>query len=183
MSFFMNDNTDSAFTGRVEDIRFVSGHGQFTADIVPENALHAVFFRSPVAAGMITGLDCNAAKAVTGVVAVLTAADAAADGVANMIWTGGPVREDGGVTADSPRPLLSGAEIRHLGEPVAMVIATSRQAAADAAELIDLQIEAADDVALSVENMLDGPLVWSGTNDNIASLHRQGNRNEVEAIL
>ena len=109
MSFFMNDNTGSAFTGRVEDIRFVSGHGQFTADIVPENALHAVFFRSPVAAGMITGLDCNAAKAVTGVVTVLTAADAAADGVENMIWTGGPVREDDGVTVDSPRPLLSGA--------------------------------------------------------------------------
>ena len=77
----MNDNIGSAFTGRVEDIRFVSGHGQFTADIVPANALHAVFFRSPVAAGMITGLDCNAAKAVTGVVAVLTAADAAADGL------------------------------------------------------------------------------------------------------
>ena len=53
----MNDNTGSAFTGRVEDIRFVSGHGQFTADIVPANALHAVFFRSPVAAGMITNLD------------------------------------------------------------------------------------------------------------------------------
>ena len=34
----MNDNTGSAFKGRVEDIRFVSGHGQFTADIVPENA-------------------------------------------------------------------------------------------------------------------------------------------------
>ena len=111
----MNDQTGPAFKGRVEDIRFVSGHGQFTADIVPENALHAVFFRSPVAAGMITGLDCSAAKAAAGVVAVLTAADAAADGVANMVWTGGPVREDGGVTVDSPRPLLSGAEIRHLG--------------------------------------------------------------------
>ncbi len=179
----MNDNTGSAFKGRVEDIRFVAGRGQFTADIVPVNALHAVFLRSPVAAGMITGLDCNAAKDATGVVAVLTAADAAADGVANMIWTGGPVREDGGVTLDSPRPLLSGAEIRHLGEPVAMVIATSRQAAADAAELIDLQIEAADDVALSVECMLDGPLVWPGTNDNIASLHRQGDRDEVDTIL
>ena len=179
----MNDQTGPAFKGRVEDIRFVSGHGQFTADIVPENALHALFFRSPVAAGMITGLDCSAAKAAAGVVAVLTAADAAADGVANMVWTGGPVREDGGVTVDSPRPLLSGAEIRHLGEPVAMIIATSRQAAADAAELIDLQIDVADDVALSVKNMLDGPLVWPGTNDNIASLHRQGNRDEVDATL
>ena len=60
----MNDQISPAFKGRVEDIRFVSGHGQFTADIVPKNALHAVFFRSPVAAGMVTGLDCSAARHV-----------------------------------------------------------------------------------------------------------------------
>ncbi|MGA0972838.1 MAG: xanthine dehydrogenase family protein molybdopterin-binding subunit [Candidatus Puniceispirillaceae bacterium] len=179
----MNDQTGPAFKGRVEDIRFVSGHGRFTADIVPDNALHAVFLRSNVAAGVITSLDCSAAKTAPGVVSVLTALDAAADGVANMVWTGGPVREDGGVTVDSPRPLLSGKEIRHLGEPVAMVIADTRQAAADAAELIEVQIDAADAVALSVEHMLGGPLVWPGTNDNIASLHRQGNRDEVDAIL
>jgi len=179
----MNDQTGPAFKGRVEDIRFVSGHGRFTADIVPDNALHAVFLRSNVAAGVITSLDCSAAKTAPGVVSVLTALDAAADGVANMVWTGGPVREDGGVTVDSPRPLLSGKEIRHLGEPVAMVIADTRQAAADAAELIEVQIDAADAVALSAEHMLGGPLVWPGTNDNIASLHRQGNRDEVDAIL
>ncbi|XDZ63367.1 xanthine dehydrogenase family protein molybdopterin-binding subunit [Alphaproteobacteria bacterium LSUCC0396] len=179
----MNDQTGPAFKGRVEDIRFVSGHGRFTADIVPDNALHAVFLRSNVAAGVITSLDCSAAKTAPGVVSVLTALDAAADGVANMVWTGGPVREDGGVTVDSPRPLLSGKEIRHLGEPVAMVIANTRQAAADAAELIEVQIDAADAVALSVKHMLGGPLVWPGTNDNIASLHRQGNRDEVDAIL
>lgn len=179
----MNDQTGPAFKGRVEDIRFVSGHGRFTADIVPDNALHAVFLRSNVAAGVITSLDCSAAKTAPGVVSVLTALDAAADGVANMVWTGGPVREDGGVTVDSPRPLLSGKEIRHLGEPVAMVIADTRQAAADAAELIEMQIDAADAVALSVEHMLGGPLVWPGTDDNIASLHRQGNRDEVDAIL
>jgi len=179
----MNDQTGPAFKGRVEDIRFVSGHGRFTADIVPDNALHAVFLRSNVAAGVITSLDCSAAKTAPGVVSVLTALDAAADGVANMVWTGGPVREDGGVTVDSPRPLLSGKEIRHLGEPVAMVIADTRQEAADAAELIEVQIDAADAVALSVEHMLGGPLVWPGTNDNIASLHRQGNRDEVDAIL
>ncbi len=105
--FAMNDQTGPAFKGRVEDIRFVSGHGRFTADIVPDNALHAVFLRSNVAAGVITSLDSSAAKTAPGVVSVLTALDAAADGVANMVWTGGPVREDGGVTVDSPRPLLS----------------------------------------------------------------------------
>ena len=117
----MNDQTIPTNHGRQEDVRFVSGHGRYTADIVPENSLYAVFLRSYVAAGTITRLDCRAARAAPGVVAVLTADEAAADGVGQMIWTGAPVRDDGGSTPDSPRPTLSGAEIRHLGEPVAMV--------------------------------------------------------------
>ena len=116
-------------------------------------------------------MDCSEAKEAPGVVAILTAVDATEDGITNMVWTGGPVRDDGGVTVDSPRPLLNGSEIRHLGEPLAMLIATSKQAATDAAELIDVNIEASDTIALSVDHMLDGPLVWPETEDNIASLH------------
>ena len=55
----MNDQAIPAAYGRQEDIRFLSGHGRYTADIVPENSLHAVFLRSSVAAGTITRLDCG----------------------------------------------------------------------------------------------------------------------------
>jgi len=179
----MNDQTIPAPRGRQEDIRFVSGHGRYTADIVPENSLYAVFLRSTVAAGTITRLDCGAARAAPGVVAVLTADDAAADGVGEMIWTGSPVRDDGGSTPDTPRPTLSGAEIRHLGEPVAMVVAETKQQAADAAELIDLDIDMAPAVAMSTKHIKDGPLVWQDAADNIASVHRIGDQAAVEAAL
>ena len=179
----MNNQISPTRKGRLEDIRFVSGYGKFTADLVPDDALHAVFLRSPVAVGMLKYLDCSEAKEAPGVVAILTAVDATEDGITNMIWTGGPVRDDGGVTVDSPRPLLNGSEIRHLGEPLAMLIATSKQAATDAAELIDVNIEASDTIALSVDHMLDGPLVWPGTEDNIASLHRLGDRSAVDVAL
>ena len=179
----MNDQSRPTPRGRSEDIRFVSGQGRFTADLIPENALHMVFLRSSVAAGRITRLDCDAARKAPGVVAVLTALEAKADNVASMIWTGGPVRDDGGTVVDSPRPLLNGDEIRHLGEPIAMVIAETHQQAADAVEVIHLEIEAKAAVALSVDNMRVGPFVWPGCDDNIASLHRIGDRQTVEASL
>ena len=135
----MNNQTIPATYGRQEDIRFVSGHGHYTADIVPENSLSAVFLRSSIAWHI--RLDCTAARTAPGVVAVLTANEANADGVGQMIWTGSPVRDDGGSTPETPRPTISGSEIRHIGEPVAIIIAETKQQAADAAEFIDLDIE------------------------------------------
>ena len=58
----MSDQTIPAPEGRLEDIRFVSGFGKFTADLVPGDALHAVFLRSPVATGTLNHLDCSDAK-------------------------------------------------------------------------------------------------------------------------
>ena len=179
----MNDQAIPAAYGRQEDIRFLSGHGRYTADIVPENSLHAVFLRSSVAAGTITRLDCAAARKAPGVVAVLTADEAQADGVGQMIWTGSPIRDDGGSTPETPRPTISGSEIRHIGEPVAIIIAETKQQAADAAEFIDLDIETGHSVAMSAKHMKDGPLVWQDAADNVASVHRIGDQAAVEAAL
>ena len=104
--------------GRREDFRFVTGQGNYTADLVPHDALHAVFVRSPIARGNLRHLSIDIARAAPGVVAVLTALEAAQDGIANMVWTGAPGRDDGLAGVDSPRPLLNGSVIRHLGEPI-----------------------------------------------------------------
>ena len=69
----MNNQISPKRKGRLEDIRFVSGYGKFTADLVPDDALHAVFLRSPVAVGTLNHLDCSDAKEAPGVVAILTA--------------------------------------------------------------------------------------------------------------
>ena len=179
----MTDQTRSDKEGRLEDIRFISGQGRFTADIIPNGALHAVFLRSNVAAGNIFRLDCEAAKEARGVVSVLTAADAVDDNVSNMVWRGVPIRDDGGVTINTPRPLLNKSEIRHLGEPLAMVIAYSRQAAVDALELIDLKIDSAESIVLFEDSILNREQVWPSMSDNIASIHKIGKREAVDTAL
>ena len=66
---------------RVEDVRFLTGHGRYVDDIAPEGALFAFVFRSPVAHATITGLDVDDACASEGVRAVLTADDLKAAGI------------------------------------------------------------------------------------------------------
>ena len=178
----MNSEKLLAHIGRREDFRFVTGQGLYTADMVPHDALHAVFARSPIARGHLRHLSVDMARAAPDVVAVLTALEAAQDGVANMVWTGAPVRDDGLAGFDSPRPLLNGSVIRHLGEPICMLVAKTRQAAMDALELVDAVYDTDDAVALSIKD-LNGPLVWPESPDNIAALHRVGDKHAVDAAL
>ncbi len=178
----MNSDKLPAHVGRREDIRFVTGQGRYTADIAPHDALHAVFVRSPIARGHLRHLSVDVARAAPDVVAVLTALETAQDGVANMVWTGAPVRDDGLAGVDSPRPLLNGSAIRHLGEPICMVVAKTRQAAMDALELVDAVYDADDAVALSIKD-LNEPLVWPESSDNIAALHRVGDKQAVDVAL
>ncbi|MDC1383418.1 xanthine dehydrogenase family protein molybdopterin-binding subunit [Candidatus Puniceispirillum sp.] len=179
----MSDQKKSSDEGRLEDIRFLTGYGRFTADVIPNNTLYAVFLRSNVAAGKILLLDCKDAKVAQGVISVLTAADAAADNVSNMVWKGTPFRDDGGVTIITPRPLLNENEVRHLGEPLAMVIATSSQAANDALELINLEIDPSENTVLFDDSILNRQRVWPSMSDNIASHHQLGDQNNVDAAL
>ena len=167
--------------GRVEDRRFVTGAGCYAGDDLPRDTLFAAFYRAPVACGKVLRLGCDRARAADRVVAVLTAADAASDGIAFMPWTGNPKRDDGGTSIESRKPLLSGERIRHLGEPLAMVIATSRQAATDALDLIEAEFDR--DVSPVLASAEGGALVWETGTDNVAALHRLGDRLAVEAAL
>ena len=178
----MSKEKQRNYQGRREDLRFLSGHGCFIADMVPKDTLHAVFVRSSIARGQILKISIDAARTAENIVAVLTAEDTARDNIANMVWTGSPVRDDGLPSVESRRPLLSGSVIRHLGEPICMIVGKTRQSAMDAAELVDVSYEVDKQVALKLDE-LQGPLVWPKTPDNIASLHRLGDRIAVEAAL
>src|SRR5215470_18601575 len=115
---------------RVEDKRFLTGHGRFVADI----ALSGALVRSPHAHAAIRRIDASAARAAPGVLAVLTGADMAADGVAPMrpLWL---VRSrDGSPMAEPARFALARETVRHVGEPVAAVVAATLAQAVDAAE-------------------------------------------------
>ena len=125
---------------RREDMRFLTGTGRYVDDIAPEGALHAVFLRSAVAHGVITGLDLAAARDVPGVHLVMGADELAATGIILGMKGAQVKNRDGSRGALTHRPVLAQGHVRHVGEPVAVVIADSIEAARDACELIGLDI-------------------------------------------
>jgi len=131
---------------RVEDRRLLVGAGRFVGDLAPAGALSCAFVRSPHAHARIRAVDASRAAGATGVVAVLTGAEMAADGVGPMrcLW---PIRNaDGTPMAEPPRYALARERVRHVGEPVALVVAETPAAAADAAELVEADYEPLDPV-------------------------------------
>jgi len=138
--------TDSALASplgqsvrRKEDMRFLTGNGQYTDDVVLANQTHAYFLRSPHAHANIRGIDTSAAQRAPGVVAVYTAADLAGVNGLPCGWliTG----TDGKPMNEPPHPVLASGKVRYVGDPVALVVAESAHAAKDAAELIDVDYE------------------------------------------
>lgn len=125
---------------RVEDIRFLTGHGRFVDDTAPAGALHAHVFRSPVAHGDITVLDCEAARMAPGVHLVVTVADLEAAGV-DIAMTATIVDNRDGTKGAAPlRPLLARDRVHFVGEGVALIVADTPEQAKDAAELIEFEV-------------------------------------------
>lgn len=110
---------------RVEDERLVTGRGRYIANLPPQDALHAVFVRSPAAHARITGIEASAARAMPGVVAVWTAEEL---GLSDLPSS----NPEKGLR----RPLLARDVVRFVGEPVAVVVAPTWAEAVDAAELV-----------------------------------------------
>ncbi len=121
---------------RREDVRFLTGRGRYVDDTAPQDALHAVFFRAPVAHADIRVLDVGAARAMPGVHAVLTAADLEAAGVDLHIAAETVTNRDGTAAPDPFRPVLARGRVRFVGEAVAVIVAETLAQAKDAAELI-----------------------------------------------
>src|SRR5215831_12378003 len=124
------------WAGRIEDDALLRWRGKFGDDVKPEGAAAAVFVRSPHAHANIRSIDTAAAKAMPGVLAVITAADLAPAGYGS-VTSAVPLPGRGGkMVAAVPRPVLAGERVLHAGEPVALVVAETLAAAQDAAERI-----------------------------------------------
>ncbi|PJE33406.1 Carbon monoxide dehydrogenase large chain [Pseudooceanicola marinus] len=126
---------------RVEDVRFVTGHGGYVDDVAPEGSLFAHIFRSPVAHGRITALDLDAAREVEGVRLVVSSADLHAAGLTGGLAASQAPNRDGSKGADVRHPLLAEDKLRFVGEAVALIVAETPEAAKDAAELIELDYD------------------------------------------
>ena len=124
---------------RKEDLRFISGRGNYTDDINRPNQTYAVFRRSDRPHATIVSLNTAAAKAAPGVVAVYTAEDLAAIGGLPCGWQ--IHNKDGSPMAEPKHPVLAEGKVRHVGDPFAVVIAETKQQARDAAELIEIELQ------------------------------------------
>ncbi|NNK77682.1 MAG: xanthine dehydrogenase family protein molybdopterin-binding subunit [Litoreibacter sp.] len=127
-------------SARLEDTRMVTGTGRFLSDFLGPDTLHAGFVRAEQASTRIAALDVIQAAAMPGVRAVFTAADLGRDGVAPIAHVDLP-REDGGTTEPCPMPILCDTDIRHAGEPIALVIAETAAQLADAIEAAEVDLE------------------------------------------
>ncbi len=164
----MTENGIGAAVRRKEDLRFITGKGQYVDDINRPGQLYAYILRSPFAHARINGIDASAALAVPGVVAVLTGADMAADGVGGLPCGWGIHSKDGSPMVEPPHPPLASEVVRHVGDQVAVVLAESRAVARDAGELVEIDYDELPAVANLDAASADGaPLVWGDAPGNV----------------
>jgi carbon-monoxide dehydrogenase large subunit len=155
---------------RTEDPRLLTGLGSYTDDRQVARVLHVAFRRSEHAHARFVSIDCAAALAAPGVVAVLTAADL--EGV-NPVFATSRMK---GYYATPILPLAS-EKVRHVGEAIVGIVAESRYLAEDAAELVEIAFEPLSAVADAVEAAQTGaPLLHeeAGTNVLVAREFKRG---------
>ncbi len=167
---------------RVEDDRFLRGRGRFVEDIEAADALHAVVLRSPHAHARIDAIDTAAARAMPGVRDILTAAELRREGLAPLpcvakVATIGPM-------IVPPRPALAEGRVRHVGEPVAFVVADTVAQARDAAEAIVVDYAPMAAVTDGAAALTPGaPQLWDEAPGNLAFRFQKGDAAAVEAAI
>jgi carbon-monoxide dehydrogenase large subunit len=172
---------------RIEDGRFITGRGRYVDDIQLPGTAIAYALRSPYAHARIAAIDIEAAKAMPGVIGIITGADLEAEGVGHL---GSPLpftmlkNRDGSHRCDGDRALLAVDAARYVGEPVAFVVAKTLNEAKDAAEQIvvdyvELPAAGTIDEALAP----DAPLIWPQAPGNVALDWEQGDAAATEAAF
>ena len=148
---------------RKEDLRFLNGRGHYTDDVNRPGQLYAYLRRSDRPHARLGAIDTAAAKASPGVVAVFTGADMAADGIGGLPCGWQIHNKDGSPMAEPPHPVLATGKVRHVGDPVVVVIAHTRQQAKDAAEKLAIDYHDLPGAAGLREALAPGAAITSMT--------------------
>ena len=165
---------------RFEDERFLTGQGRYLDDEAVPDALHAMVLRSPHAHAAILSIDAEAARSLPGVHAVYTAEDLVALGSLPCSLA---------VTGEAPlivppRPPLARERVRHVGDPVAFVVAETADLARQACELIAVDYDilpSATELAAAADP--DAPEIWPQAPGNLALRYRLGDEGAVAAAF
>ncbi|MCA4919619.1 MAG: xanthine dehydrogenase family protein molybdopterin-binding subunit, partial [Roseomonas sp.] len=169
---------------RVEDPRLLKGDGQYTADISLAGEAQGVVLRSPHAHAAIKSISTAAAKAMPGVLGVYTAADLAAEGLGPLPCLIPLKNSDGSPLSSTPRPVLADGTVRHVGDPVAFVVAESAKAARDAAEAIEVDYEILPSATeLATATKPGQPQVWASAPNNTCFDWHVGDKDKTDALF
>ncbi|MGA1043194.1 MAG: xanthine dehydrogenase family protein molybdopterin-binding subunit, partial [Burkholderiaceae bacterium] len=169
---------------RKEDVRFLTGAGQYTDDVLLQDMAYTVFVRSPHAHAVIKKVNKAAALAAPGVLAVFDGQDVAADKVGGLPCGWLITSTNGEPMKEPPHPILAQGKARYVGDGVAMVVATSYEAAKNAAELVEVEY----DVLKAVVDVRDAqasgaPLVHDEAPENHCYNWAIGEKAKVDEVF
>jgi carbon-monoxide dehydrogenase large subunit len=164
---------------RLEDGRFLLGQGRYVADIGSAGHLHGHVLRSPHAHALIERIDVSRAASLPGVHAIYTHADLAAAGLGHM-----PCMAAVKPLIVPPRPALADGRVRHVGDPVAFVVADSDEIAREAAELIEVDYETLPSVVDGIAALADdAPAIWKEAPGNLVFHVQRGDAGLVAQAM
>ncbi|MDA0262305.1 MAG: xanthine dehydrogenase family protein molybdopterin-binding subunit, partial [Proteobacteria bacterium] len=169
---------------RKEDPRLVTGRGRYTDDITIDNQVRMHVVRSPHAHADLGEIRTDAALAAPGVLAVFLGGDLVADGVGNLPCIYRVKNVDGSQNVYPPRPLLALGRARYVGEPVAIVVAETVDAARDAADLIEIDynpLACSTDTGRTTEP--GAAKIWDNAPRNICYDFGAGDRVATDAVF
>lgn len=166
---------------RLEDVRLVQGRGTYTDDLAFAGMAHAVLVRSPYAHARVKAVDTAQAKAAPGVLAVFTGADCDAAGIGDIPCVARFANADGSPIFVPPRRPLAVERVRFVGDPVAMIVAESVNAAKDAADLVEIDYEELPAIADTAGAAApDAPLLYEEHGSNVVFDWEIGDRAAAE---
>ncbi|MCP4384157.1 MAG: hypothetical protein GY798_22560 [Hyphomicrobiales bacterium] len=167
---------------RTEDAALLRGAGQFTDDFAPEGMVHAAVLRSSMAQARITVGELSAIREMPGVRLVMTSADL--EGIFGLPCKGKIRQVDGTHPKLPPHPLLFGDTVRHVGDPIAFVVADTVERARAAAERIEVDHDSLPTVVDMRPALEDSaPLVWPDLGSNVAFTCARGAKGATDAMM
>jgi len=176
---------------RREDPRLLSGQGRYSDDLNLPGQAYAIMVRSPHAHARLRGIDTTAARNAPGVLAVLTGQDMLADGlrpIPHAVWSRHPAElflpnSDGSEAFIPPHYCMATDKVRHVGEIVAVVVATTAAAAKDAAELVNVEYDPLPALTRALEAVAPNATKVHGDGGNICIDSLVGDAAATEAAF
>ena len=169
---------------RSEDFPLLTGRGQFSDDLNVDGQLHAVFVRAPVAHADIDNIETKEALSIPGVIGIYTGSDLVAANIGDVPAATSINGRNGNPMLHAPVPVLAHDRIRHVGEPVAIVVAKTIASAQDAANAVHLELRERPAAATVTAALATGaPIIYEDAPDNIALDWTDGDRATIDATF